>query len=243
MRMSYSWIAVFAFWMFTGWPDSSFGQSSLPRFGVGVDVSTLGIGVQGATAVTQRSNVRYGFNIFNYSRTSRTRGITYDGDLKLRSLEITYDQYLFSDFHVSPGLLAYNGTEIDAVASVPAGQSFSLGGTRFFSGQTNPIGGTGAMTLRKTAPLILFGFGNPLPRSGGHLGFNVEAGVVFQGSPTTKLNLTGTACLVNPTTGCMNAAASPIVQNSIQAEQAKLNSDLNAFQYFPVLSAGLSWKF
>ena len=99
------------------------------------------------------------------------------------------------------------------------------------------------MTLRKTAPLILFGFGNPIPRSGRHLGFNVEAGVVFQGSPTTKLNLTGTACLVNSTIGCMNAAASPIVQNSIQAEQAKLNSDLNAFQYFPVLSAGVSWKF
>jgi len=242
MRLLFSWMVVFALSLCTIWSDSSFGQS-LPRFGAGVNVSTLGIGIQGATAVTQRSNVRYGFNFYNYERTSHKRGITYDGNLKLRSLEITYDQYLFSGFHVSPGILAYNGTEIDAVASVPAGQSFSLGGTRFFSGQTNPIGGTAAMTVRKTAPMVLFGFGNPLPRSGRHLGFNVEAGVVFQGSPITKLNLTGTACLVNPTTGCLNAATDPTVQSSIHAEQAKLNSDLQPFQYFPVLSAGLSWKF
>ena len=143
---------------------------------------------------------------------------------------------------VSPSLLAYNGNHIDASAAVPAGQSFSLGGNTYYSGQTNPIGGTGEMHVRNVAPAILFGFGNLVPRSGRRLGVNFDAGVVFQGSPTTKLNLTGSACIVNPTTGCLNAASDAIVQQSIHNEQAKLNSDLEPLKYFPVLSIGVSWK-
>jgi hypothetical protein len=240
MRFSSSWRVLVV--LCTMWPHSSFGQSSLPRIGTGVKASTLGIGVEGATAVTQSSNVRVGFNIFNYSRIRTRHGVTYDGELDLRSLQITYDQYLFRGFHISPGLLAYNGTHIDASASVPAGQSFTLGGTRYFSGQTNPINGTGTMSVPKAAPMVLFGVGNLLPRSGRHLGFSVEAGVVFEGSPSTKLNLMGTACAVSPTSGCLNAATDPTVQRSIQAEQDKLNSDLEPFKYFPVLSVGISWK-
>src|SRR5438445_13030794 len=39
-------------------------------------------------------------------RTYSKRGINYNGDLDLRSFQITYDQYLFSGFHISPSLLA-----------------------------------------------------------------------------------------------------------------------------------------
>jgi hypothetical protein len=242
MHKPFSCAVVLTFLICAIWPRASSGQSSLPRIAVGGKVSTLGIGVEGATAVTARSNVRYGFNFFNYDRVFHKRGITYDGQLELRSLQITYDQYLFSGFHVSPGLLAYNGTKIDATASVPAGQSFSLGGATYFSGQTNPINGTADMTVRKSAPMVLFGFGNVLPRSGRHLGFNVDTGVVFQGSPTTTLNLGGNACFVSPTIGCVNAATDPNVQNSVHAEQAKLNGDLEPFKYYPVLSFEVSWK-
>jgi hypothetical protein len=87
------------------------------------------------------------------------------------------------------------------------------------------------------------GYGNLVPRNNRHLGFNVEAGVVFQGTPTTKLNLTGNACVVNSTTGCLNAATDPTVQANVRNEQAKLNKDVEPFQYYPVLSVGVSWKF
>ena len=221
----------------------SFGQGEPPEIGIGAKVSTLGVGVEGGMSVTRHSNARVGFNFFNYSRTFNKRGIAYDGTLDLRSLQFTYDQYLIGGLHVSPSLLAYNGTQIDASAGVPAGQSFSLGGTRYFSGAANAIAGTATMSVRKVAPAVFVGMGNIVPRSGRHLGFNVEAGVVFQGSPTTKLNLGGTACVVNPTTGCLNAGTDPTVQANVQNEQAKLNNDLEPFKYYPVLSVGLSWKF
>jgi hypothetical protein len=225
------------------YPQTSLAQGSLSEVAVGGKVSTLGIGVEGTVGITDRSNVRVGFNFFNYSRTFSRHGIHYDGDLDLRSFQITYDYYLLRGVHVSPSLLAYNGNHIDATAAVPGGQSFSLGGTTYFSGQTDPTRGTGKLTVRNVAPAILFGFGNPVPRSAKHLAVNVDLGVVFQRSPKSKLNLTGSACIVNPTTGCLNAASDPTVQQNIQKEEAKVNSDAEPYKYVPVLSIGISWKF
>ncbi len=222
---------------------SAFAQSSLPHFAVGAKASTLGVGFEGATAVTSSSNVRAGFNLFNYSRTFTKDGVNYNAELQLRSLQVTWDQYLFGGFHVSPGLLAYDGNEVHATATVPPGQSFSLDGTRYFSNPSNPITGTGKVDLRKTAPMVLVGVGNLLPRNGRHFGFNIETGVVFQGSPATTLNLSGSACIASPTVGCRDVATDPTVQSNVQGEQQKLNDDLKPFKYFPVVSIGVSWKF
>jgi hypothetical protein len=222
---------------------SSFAQGTSPETGIGAKVSTLGVGVEAGMSVTRHSNVRVGFNVYNHSKTFHSRGITFDGDLDLRSLQITYDQYVIGGLHVSPSLLAYNGSHIDASAGVPPGQSFSLGGIRYFSGAANPIAGTGTMHVRTVAPAVFLGIGNIVPRIPRRVGFNVEGGIVFQGSPTTKLNLAGTACVVNPTTGCLNAGTDPTVQANVQNEQAKLNKDLDPLKYYPVLSVGISWKF
>ena len=100
-------------------------QSDMPRFGLGVTASTLGAGIQAATSVTAKSNVRVGFNIFDYNHSFTKDGINYNGDLKLRSVQVTYDQF-FGPFHISPGALIYNGSKGDATASVrPASHSAS----------------------------------------------------------------------------------------------------------------------
>jgi hypothetical protein len=202
----------------------------LPKFGIGVKASTLGIGVEAATAVTQRSNVRAGFNGFNYSRDFTKDGINYSGTLSLRSFEILYDRYLKGGFHVSPGLLVYNGNRGDATASVDGGSSFTLGGTSFLSDRTNPVSGTGTVKVRKAAPMVLLGFGNPLPRNSRHFAVNFEFGVVFQGSPDTRLNLNNVGSIAD-------------IQSRIQSEQNKLNDSLSFLKYYPVVSLGFGYKF
>ena len=79
-------------------------ESSEGRFpiGVGVKVSTLGIGGEVAVAVTHRSNVRFGFNAFSYGHTFNKDGATYTGNLDLRSAQATYDLFLLRWLHVSP---------------------------------------------------------------------------------------------------------------------------------------------
>ena len=47
------------------------------QVGAGAKFSTLGIGFEAAAAVTDRSNVRGGFNFFNYERSFSKDGIDY----------------------------------------------------------------------------------------------------------------------------------------------------------------------
>jgi hypothetical protein len=235
-------LITFVFCAVLAIPQSSFAQE-LPKIGAGAKVSTLGIGFEAATAVTPRSNVRGGFNFFSYDVTSSSRGIDYDGSLRLRSIQVVYDQYLYRGLHVSPGMLLYNGNKAEAVASVRGGESFSLGDVKYFSHKLNPVSGTASFKLRKVAPMVLFGVGNLLPRNSRHLGFNFDFGVVFQGSPDVQLNLAGAACAVSATTACVNAATDPVVQSNLQREQERISDDLQPFKYYPVVSAGVSWKF
>ncbi len=64
---------------------SQSGSGSAHRVGIGVNVSILlGIGVQGAVELTPKSNLRGGFNFFNYSTTENTSGFSVDASFVWR---------------------------------------------------------------------------------------------------------------------------------------------------------------
>jgi hypothetical protein len=224
-------------------PAVCFGQEN-SKFGLGVGfgASSLGYRFDGALRVTERSNFRGAFNFLNYNKDTSRNGIDYAAKLGLRSLQFTYEQYIYKGFHVGGGVLAYNGNHADGTAAVPAGQSFSLGNARYFSGATNPIHGTARVDLGHAAPILVLGFGNPIPRSARRIGFYVDGGIAFQGTPKSALALSGTACAVSPTVGCVNAATDPTVQANVLAEQNQINDDLNLLKYYPILSFGITWK-
>jgi hypothetical protein len=217
---------------------------SAAKFGIGAKVSLLGIGIEAATPLSRRINLRGGFNFLNYDRGFNNDGIHYAAQLNFRSAEAHLDWYPIGGFHISPGVLFYNGNKISANAAVPTGQTFTLGGTQYQSDPTgaNPVTGTGALTWPKAAPSILVGFGNLLPRSGRHFGFNFEVGGEYMGAPTATLNLQGTACNTS-TDVCANAATDPGIQSSIQAQEKKINHDLSPFKFFPQISLGFGINF
>jgi hypothetical protein len=218
-------------------------QDSLPRFGLGLKVSTLGAGIEAATAVTAKSNVRVGFNDFSYSDNFTKDGIAYGGTLSLRSFEAHYDQYLIGGLHISPGVLLYDDNRGTASAAL-SGQSFTLGGATYYSSVSSPVTGNGTLGFQyKTAPELLIGFGNLLPRSKRRrFGVDFEAGVAYQGSPSVALNLNGSAC-TGPGVNCQNIATTPAIQSNVTAQQAKINGDLKAFKYYPVISLAFGYKF
>lgn len=230
-----------------------FGQSSdtLPRFGVGVKFSTLGIGVEAATAVTRRSNVRGGFNAFGYEYDFNHGGIDYGAQLRLRSVEVHYDWFLGHGFHASPGLLVYNGNRAAGSATAPGGRFFNVGGRDYYSNPANPVTGTAEFDFskNKVAPMVLAGFGNLLRRSGRRFSVNFEAGVVFQGTSKAMLNLNGSACSA-PGINCQNVSSYPQIQNDIRAEENKINNGeppwdvvRKVLKYYPVMSLGFGFRF
>jgi hypothetical protein len=215
-----------------------------PRLGIGLKISSLGAGVEAATSVTRRTNARFGFNTFNFSRGFSEHGINYAGRLYLQSLEFHYDWFppLFRAFHLSPGLLAYNDNRVTAIASVPGGQTFTLNGVPFMSDPLDPIHGNAKLNFnQQVAPTFLFGWGNLLPRGRRHFSLNIEAGAAYQGSPRLSLILNGSAC--DPLgLNCRNAGTDPGVQAYVQAEQARLVHNLRYYKFYPLLSVSIGYK-
>lgn len=217
-------------------------NSKLPRFGIALSVSTLGPGIQAATAITHSENVRFGLNYFDYSATFNKDNIAYSGTLNLKSGEVLFDQYLGKVFHISPGLMFYDGNGGTATANVAKGQSFSLGDATYYSDPSNPVTGNGQISARKVAPELMLGFGNLLPRSNKHFAVNFELGVVFQGSPNAKLNLNGGTCTPIGNQ-CLAISSNPTVQASVISEQTKINNSLAPFKYYPVIRLMFGYKF
>ena len=224
------------------------GGGELPRLGIGAKLSSLGIGIEGATAVTHRSNLRGGFNFLDYDRGFNKDQINYNGRLQFRSAEAHYDFYLLGGFHVSPGLLAFFGSPVSATASAPGGTSFSLGGVSYSSDPSNPMNGTANLTFqRKVAPSVLLGFGNLLPRNGRRFGMSFEVGAAYEGTPSVALNLNGNGCVStfsgqNVITTCQPIQTDPTIQSNVRAEEQKINNTLKPLRFYPLASMGFSWK-
>lgn len=209
---------------------------------LGLKFSTLGAGIEVATPVTHRSNVRFGFNAISYSRGFDKDNIHYNADIAFRSIEAHYDFFPFSGgFHISPGFLAYLTSPLQADSSVPGGQSFTLGGASFVSDPVNPVKGTGKLDFNRAGPSFTVGWGNLLPRSSKRFTVPFEFGFVYQGAPKATLSLTGDVC--DPGLSNCRSVNDPIVQSHVQSEQNKINNDINYFQVYPIISIGFGFKF
>jgi len=228
--------------------SACFGQTDdkqpLPKFGLALTAGSLGVGVEGATAVARHTNIRFGFNYFSLglSGTDSKDNLTYDATLRLASAEALVDEQIAGPVHISAGALVYDGFRGTGNIHVPGGQTLTLNHVMYFSSMTDPVTGTAQIGARKIAPEVLIGFGNLLPRSARHFSANVDLGVAFQGSPNAKLNLTGSTCLT-ASTGCLPISASPAVQANVVAEQSTINSDLKPFQFYPVIRVSFGYKF
>lgn len=213
-------------------------------FGVGVKVSLLGGGIEGAARVTKRTNVRAGFNMLSYSRDFNKDGIAYGGQLSFKTIEAHYDIFPFArSFHVSPGVLIYAQTPITANASVPGGQTFTLGGVQYYSDTTVPVTGSGSIKFNRAAPMATIGWGNLVSRKETkHFSVPVELGVAFQGSPKAALGLSGNVC-DTPGVNCRSVASDATVQSQIISEQNKINNSMSFFKVYPIMSVGFGYKF
>jgi hypothetical protein len=218
------------------------GTAAFSRIGIGVKVSTLGVGVEAATPLAGKFNVRGGFNMFRYSRDITNNGIQYNAQLQFQSAEAHLDWFPFGGFHVSPGILFYNGNQLTGTAAVPGGKNFSVGGTSYESDPLTPVTGTGKLNFLKVSPSIMVGVGNLIPRNGRRYSFLFEVGGAYQGSARVALNLAGNVC-DSMGLNCRAISTDATVQANIQAQQTKIQNDINPYRFFPVVSLGVGFNF
>ena len=218
------------------------GHAQTTAGGLGVKVGTLGIGFDGAVGVTEQSAVRVGVNFFNYNHSFDNDGITLAAQLKMRSVMAQFDWFpTGGSFHVSPGLMIYNGNRVEANAFVPPGSQFTLGNESLISNPANPVNGAAKVGFEKVAPAITIGWGN-LANSRRRWSIPVELGVVFSRAPTATLNLVGGACLPNGS-NCRNVETEPVLQADVRDQETNLNDDIQVLKMIPVFSFGFGYRF
>jgi hypothetical protein len=223
-------------------------MTPLSRFALGGGISTMGINLQAATSLSRYMNLRASGNVLNYTANNiTTNGFTVDAKLNFATAGASVDFYPFPGhgFRLSPGALFYNHNEANATFTVAGGTSFSLNNTTYYASASNPVLGNGSLALHKQNPAFTMttGWGNMIPRKGGHWSFPFEIGAAFTGAPTLNIALTSGQICDAQGQNCVAVATNANVQQNLAAQVAKYTSDLNPLKIYPIVSGGLAYSF
>ncbi len=196
---------------------------------IGLRGGTLGGGVELSYALSQRAAVRLNADGYNRKQTSTRDSIDYDMKLKLQTASLLGDWFPFANnFRISLGAM-FNGNKF-TLNGKPTGGFYTINGTQYSSTQVGSF--DAAVDFNKAAPYFGIGYGRPI-NSGLSLIFDL--GVMSQGSPKSKINVTCGS-------GTPPATCSQL-QSDAAAEQSKLDDSLHSFKYYPVISLGLAYTF
>lgn len=197
------------------------------EFAAGVKAGTLGLGLELTTDLTETLNLRAGVNRFSYGYDSVESDIEYRLDLDLQSVSLLADWHLFRGaFRITGGVMR-NDNELTG-RSLPTDGSYEIDGQRYDAGQVGTL--LMGADFDSSAPYLGIGWGNAVDTDG-RWHFTSDLGVLMQGSPVVRLEADG-----------------PLRDNedfrqALRNEEASLQEDVEDYEYYPVLSVGISYRF
>ncbi|MGD8777483.1 MAG: hypothetical protein PVH88_00800 [Ignavibacteria bacterium] len=189
---------------------------------ISLKAGSLGLGFEATRTIFQNLNGRVAINYFsyNYNGESKSGDVNYDLDFNLLSFTVFFDWFPFeSGFHLSGGFL-YSNNNIEGLGKPT--RTYTVGGTIYTPEKLGNLNAKVEPSL-KFSPYLGLGWGNAVEQDK-KLGFLVNLGIIYQGSPDVTLTAKG---LLEPT-----AEQEPDVEN-----------DIRNLKYYPVLTIGLTYQF
>lgn len=218
------------------------------RFAVSAGVSPLGINLQMATNLNRYMNLRGTGSILSLTENNiSTNGFNVDAKLNLSSAGTSVDFYPFPahGLRFTPGVLFYNTNGATGTFTAQGGTSFDLNGYSYYASSSNPVEGKGTVGLHSRNPALTLttGWGNMIPRRGGHFSFPFELGVAFVGAPTVSVALTSGQVCDAQGQNCVSVVTDPDVKTNLLAQVAKYKNDLDPLKTYPIASFGVAYSF
>lgn len=204
---------------------SMVSASETGGFGVGVKASTLGVGVEATYAVSPRLTMSVGINKYSSTSTDTTDGINYDVDMDLKTVAVLANFHPFAGSFRLTGGVMMNSNELGMTADCSSG--CAVGGATYTADQVGIL--KAAVDFKKIAPYAGIGFGHSASSG---LGFTLDIGVLMQGEPNVDLTSTG---------GTLSGDAA--FQAELAVEEANAEDDIKEFTMYPVIAAGLNYRF
>lgn len=186
-------------------------------------IGTLGAGLEYGREMNSKTTIKFNVNAFNYDYDDTDSGIDYDYELKLMTVGVLVDYHpsLDNNFRITGGFF-YNGNEVEANGKTTT--NATIGGTNYTAAQIGTVNSN--IDFDDFAPYIGIGWGKIVDSSRNGR-FTFDLGVMFQGS--LDVTLTSTSALVTAA--------------DLRLEETQLESDLDDFEYYPVVSIGYVFNF
>jgi len=173
-----------------------------------------------------RLNLRLNGNYLSLSLDRKIDDIDFSADLTLGSLFGLLDWHPFANnFRISASAV-YNGNELELRATPT--RPVEIGDLTYLPVHVGTL--TGSATFSTFAGYIGIGFGNAVEKERGW-GFVFDLGVLFQGAPDVELSSNGILMM------------DPTFRANLEKERRKIQDDADWFQFYPVLSFGISYQF
>jgi len=206
--------------------------STVPASGqaVAVKAGTDGIGLEFEYGIGSVLGARLQLDAGSLSHHLNKTNVDYDARLKFSNALALLDWHpLAGAWRLSTGLV-FNDNKFDLTATPSAG-SFTINGNTYPSSSVGSL--HGSLDYTKVNPY--FGTGWGISPHGGGLFGSVDLGVQFQPNHVS-LNVTCGAS-IQGTPACNQLAS------DVAAEQARLQDQTHSLRLWPVIQAGIGWRF
>ena len=222
---------------------SGYGERYLTRASISGEVSLLGTGAGMATNLPYRLEARLFGNYTNFDwKTNHQNGFYVVVNIGMANIGAMGDWYPWKSLRLSPGVLFFNQNRVRGDFQAQPGSTFEINNVTYASQDSNPVRGTGRLTLNGTGFIATTGWGHYVSRSGKHWSFPFELGAAFINTPVVTFGLSGNVC---DATGhnCQPAATFPGLQSNIDTQLASWNHRVSPFHVYPVVGGGATYTF
>ena len=218
-------------------PTEEMSQTSVKTRGWAItpEISTLGVGATVTKSITPNVNAKVGINGLGISRDISLSDVDYKANLNLFNVSTLADYHPWKNggFRLTGGLV-FQDNNIEGTGKAKNGGKINIKGVDYDT-TTQLTSVKAKVSLgNSVAPYLGIGWGNAV-KPGKHWGFSTSLGVMFAGSPKVVL------------TPEFGPGATPDlkekINNNIEAERKKQESDLNWLNIYPVFSLGVSYQF
>ena len=196
-------------------------------------IGTLGAGLEYVHPFSSKLAVGLGLNGLSYDDSLEESNINYDAQLDMQSFALVGDFHPFANgFRLSAGVM-HNGNEFSLVGTPTGSETVDINGKNY---DANDIGSLESLIgFKSTAPYLGIGWGKT-PNSGKGWGFDMDLGVLFQGTPLVSLT-------ANCSDALIEAGGCDELQDNVAEEEKSLTIDSEDFEFLPVISIGASYTF
>lgn len=201
---------------------------------------TGGVGTLGLEGIYTRNLNSYfdlvlGYSMLDYDDTfSDDDGNSFSASATIEAPRIGLQFFPLGFLNMEVGLVM-GAPDIGVEVRPNENDTFDIGDNTYQASEIGYLSGDVAFE-NDTAPYVLFGIGRNV---GGGLGLSLSLGAIQYGKPNVDLRTRDCQFSITDllSTACLSLAA------DVEAEEGKINNDLDEFELWPFLRIGLTYSF